>query len=147
METDIPSRLDNGSPAVEAPEDPSSDSAASPQSEAQLMAPVMKARVNSNGGSSGAIAHAQPYMADNPLFAEFNTALDSGNGSEAMAAASKLIAELQSGKPPDTDMLNHARMGLAAGAMMAGQMDEARKALLSIPGKTLNVADRRQYEE
>jgi hypothetical protein len=150
METETPPRSDDGSPHAAVAEEPSPTSAGPAQSEAQLMAPVMKARVNSNGGASGtaaATAHAQPYLADNPRFAEFNTALDAGNGAEAMAAANKLLAELQFEKPSNTELLNQARMGLAAGAMMAGQMDEARKALLSIPGKSLKGADREQYDE
>jgi hypothetical protein len=106
-----------------------------------MMAPLMKAKVNSAG------AQTATRISDDPRFDDLNAALDAGDSAKAMEAAKKLIAELKSEKTPDTRLLSEARMGLAAAAMTAGNMDEAKQALLAVSAKSLNPADREQYND
>ena len=117
--------------------------------EAQMMAPLMKAKMNSAAATeqnSGSSVDAQTYLSGDPRFADLNAALDAGEGTDAMAAANKIIAGQKSETQPDMRLLNQARMGLAAGALMAGKLDDAKQALLAIPRKDLNETDKNQYD-
>jgi predicted negative regulator of RcsB-dependent stress response len=80
-----------------------------------------------------------------PRFAAINEALQGGNGQQAMDAAKELLAALQKQKPPPTRLLNQARIGLAAGAMLAGDLDAAQKSLLSVNSKGLAQGETEQY--
>ena len=117
--------------AIDSPSysDPASDSAGTP-SDDELAAPAMKAKVNAANGTSDpdapqTTAAAQPYLSSDPRFSDLNAALAAGDGAAAVAAAGQLVTQLSAAKPPEKQLLNEARMGLAAGAMMDGKPDEA----------------------
>jgi hypothetical protein len=123
-------------------------------SDAQLAAPAMKAKVNAANGASSPDATTQsytagplPYLTSDPRFADFQAKLESGQGAGAMEAANKLITELSAEKPQNKQLLNEARMGLAAAAMMDGKLDEAKKALLAVSARNLGADEKRQYDE
>jgi len=97
-------------------------------------------------GAKGTDDSAPPLSTD-PRFSKFNEALEAGDGPGAVAEAKKLIAELQTEKPPNQQLLNEARMGLAAGAMVAGDLNQAQSALLSIHAKSLTGDDKKTLDE
>src|SRR5215813_3293655 len=111
--------------------DPSSDGAPTSQSagvpsEDDLASPAMKAKVNAANGTSDPDApqtDVAAYLSSDPRFSDLNTALDAGDGAGATAAAGKLITQLSAAKPPNQQLLNEARIGLAAAAMMDGKPD------------------------
>ncbi len=155
-----------GPPATSAAPDDvtvASDSAASRYAEARLEATAMRSKLEA-GGSAGisaagaaaapaatapapAAAETQSYLSTDPRFADVNAALNASDGEAAMGAASKLIAELQKEKPPNQQLLNEARMGLAAGAMVAGKLNDAQKVLLAIPPKSLGAVDKAEFND
>jgi hypothetical protein len=85
-------------------------------------------------------APAQGQQTD-PRFDAVNQALQAGNGEEAAAAAQQLITQLQAEKPPQTKLLNEARMSLAAASVLKGDLDSATAALSSINPKKLDEGD------
>jgi morphogenetic protein associated with SpoVID len=109
LQVHVPPRSDGPPP----PKGPRQDSArggavwqAGPgPGESQLAASAAKARLYSSTKTSASTASAQaaapapaasPYISSDPRFAAFNAAFDAGNGGEAMDAAGKLLAQLQS---------------------------------------------------
>jgi hypothetical protein len=123
-------------------------------SDAQLAAPAMKAKVNSaNGGSSpdattkAHSAEPLPYLTSDPRFADFQAKLEAGQGAAALEAGNKLVTALSAEKPQNKQLLNEARMGQAAAAMMDGKLDDAKKALLAVSTKNLGTDEKRQYDD
>ncbi len=104
---------------------------------------------NSPSASAGDAAAAAPLTTapTDPRFAAVNDALQAGKGSEAIDAAKALLAALQQDKPPQLQLLNQARMSMAAAAMMAGDLDSAQNALLAINPKTLDDAGKAQHDD
>ncbi len=135
----------------------SSASLESRRAEEQLNAVAMKAMLRASSGTAGTAAAAQPApttgadtqvsLSSDPRFADLNAAINASKGDEATAAATKLIQQLQSEKPPNQQLLNEARMGLAGGALMAGKLDDAQKALESVTTKSLSDTDKSQFED
>jgi hypothetical protein len=123
-------------------------------SDAQLAAPAMKAKVNAANGASSPDATTQtrtgeplPYLTSDPRFADLQAKLEAGEGAAAMEAANKLITALTAEKPQNKQLLNEARMGAAAAAMMNGKLDDAKKALLAVSPKNLGADEKRQYDD
>lgn len=82
-----------------------------------------------------------------PRFDAINDAIQAGNGEQAMQAARELLAVLQKEKLPQARLLNQARMSLAAGAMLAGDLDSAQKSLLAVDAKALKDGESEQYAQ
>jgi hypothetical protein len=123
-------------------------------SDAELAAPAMKAKVNAANGASSPDATTQahtaepmPYLTSDPRFADFQAKLGAGEGAAALEAANKLVTALSAEKPQNKQLLNEARMGLAAAAMMDGKLDDAKKALLAVSTKNLSPDEKRQYDD
>jgi len=81
-----------------------------------------------------------------PRFDAVNQALQAGNGEEAAAAAQQLITTLQAEKPPQTKLLNEARMSLAAASILKGDFDSATGALSAVNPKKLDEGDGGNFE-
>jgi hypothetical protein len=153
LDTDTAELGSDNSVAAEPVEDTRPPDAATP-SDAQLAAPAMKAKVNSaNGGSSpdattqARTAEPLPYLTSDPRFADFQAKLEAGQGAAALEAANKLVTALSAEKPQNKQLLNEARMGVAAAAMMDGKLDSAKKALLAVSTKNLSPDEKQQYDD
>ena len=105
---------------------------------------------SSASSASAASASSGKETAETPVdprFSKFNEAFQAGDGEKATSAANELLTQLQAEKPPQPALINQARMSLAAGAMLKGDLSQAQKALLAIDPRKLGDADRQQFNE
>ena len=148
---DTPKQVDEGASPTDAPS-PSAN-----WDESRLDGSVYRAFINSPAGHFGnfgaytaaPVSGQQPDTSAevDPRFKAVNQALQAGNATNAIAAAKELIAALQSEKPPQRDLLNHAHMALAAASLLNNDLESAGKALRTISPGTLDGDDRQRYAE
>ena len=140
---DTPKQVDEGASPTDAPS-PSAN-----WDESRFDGAVYRAFINSPAGHFGnfgaytaaPVSGQQPDTSAevDPRFKAVNQALQAGNATNAIAAAKELIAALQSEKPPQRDLLNHAHMALASASLLNNDPESAGKALRTISPGTLEV--------